>query len=160
MLSGLVGSEMCIRDRSMRMRVQSLALFSGLRNWCCHELWRRSAATALIQPLAWEPPYAASAALKRQKKKKKKKSDHGIIWLIKSLHSHRAQSPYNCLQDLAPPGPADLTELMFPSYPRLRDLCVLPQTAGLILILGLSPGYHSARRNFPIYMALSAPSSP
>ena len=34
-------------------------------------LWRRLAATALIGPLAWEPPYAAGAALKRTKKKKK-----------------------------------------------------------------------------------------
>ena len=32
-------------------------------------LWRRPVATALIRPLAWEPPYAAGAALKRQKKK-------------------------------------------------------------------------------------------
>ena len=31
-------------------------------------LWHRPAATALIGPLAWEPPYAADAALKRQKK--------------------------------------------------------------------------------------------
>ena len=34
-------------------------------------LWHRLAAVAMIRPLAWEPPYAASAALKRQKKKKK-----------------------------------------------------------------------------------------
>ena len=34
-------------------------------------LWRRPAAIALIQPLTWDPPYAAGAALKRQKKKKK-----------------------------------------------------------------------------------------
>ena len=33
-------------------------------------LWCRPAATALILPLAWEPPYAVRAALKRQKKKK------------------------------------------------------------------------------------------
>ena len=33
-------------------------------------LWRRpAAATALIRPLAWEPPYAAGAALKGQKTK-------------------------------------------------------------------------------------------
>ena len=32
-------------------------------------LWCRPAATALIRPLAWEPPYAAGAALKGQKKK-------------------------------------------------------------------------------------------
>ena len=37
-------------------------------------LWLRyrPAATDLIQPLAWELPYAAGAALTRQKKKKKK----------------------------------------------------------------------------------------
>ena len=30
-------------------------------------LWRRPTATALIQPLAWEPPYAMGAAPKRKK---------------------------------------------------------------------------------------------
>ena len=35
-------------------------------------LWCRPAATALIQPLAREPPYAMSAALKKTKRKKKK----------------------------------------------------------------------------------------
>ena len=30
-------------------------------------LWHRPAAIPLIQPLAWEPPYAAGMALKRQK---------------------------------------------------------------------------------------------
>jgi len=38
-------------------------------------LWCRTAAVALIRPLAWESMYAASAALKRQKKKKKKKKE-------------------------------------------------------------------------------------
>ena len=33
-------------------------------------LWCRTAATALIQPLAWELPYAMGVALKRKKKKK------------------------------------------------------------------------------------------
>ena len=32
-------------------------------------LWYRLAAGALIQPLAWEPPYAAGAALKTNKQK-------------------------------------------------------------------------------------------
>ena len=31
-------------------------------------LWRRPAAVAQIQPLAWRSPYAAGAALKRKKK--------------------------------------------------------------------------------------------
>ena len=34
-------------------------------------LWCRLVATALIRPLAWEPPYVTVAALKRQKRKKK-----------------------------------------------------------------------------------------
>ena len=33
-------------------------------------LWHRPAATAPIQPLAWEPPHATGVALKRPKKKK------------------------------------------------------------------------------------------
>ena len=31
-------------------------------------LWCRPAATALIHPLAWEPPYAVGVALRRQKR--------------------------------------------------------------------------------------------
>ena len=33
----------------------------------------RPVGTALIQPLAWDPPYAVSAALEEEKKKKKRK---------------------------------------------------------------------------------------
>ena len=32
-------------------------------------LWCRPAAVALIQPLAWEPPYPAGTALKKKRKK-------------------------------------------------------------------------------------------
>ena len=35
-------------------------------------LWSRPVATAPIQPLTWEPPYAVGAALKRQNKTKQK----------------------------------------------------------------------------------------
>ena len=38
-------------------------------------LWCRPAATAMIRPLAWEPPYVTSEALKDKKKKKKKKKN-------------------------------------------------------------------------------------
>ena len=37
-------------------------------------LWCRPAAAAPIQPLAWEPTYAASSALKKTKKTKNKKT--------------------------------------------------------------------------------------
>ena len=53
----------------MGMQVQVLALPSGLRIQCCHELWCRPTAVAPIRPLAWELPYAVGAALKRKKKK-------------------------------------------------------------------------------------------
>ena len=43
-------------------------------------LWHRLAATAPIEPLAWEPPYATGAALKIQKKKKKKSSGNTYWW--------------------------------------------------------------------------------
>ena len=35
-------------------------------------LWHRLAATVLIQPLVWEPPYATGYSPKKIKKKKKK----------------------------------------------------------------------------------------
>ena len=56
----------------MSTQVRSLALLSGLRIRCCHELWRRPAATPPLQPLAWEAPHAVGTALKKQKKKEKK----------------------------------------------------------------------------------------
>ena len=67
----------------MRLWVLSLALLSGLRiqrfvsgvgrrhgpDIALLWLWRRPADTALIRPLAWEPPYAVGAAQKGQKTK-------------------------------------------------------------------------------------------
>ena len=38
-------------------------------------LWQRPAAAALIQPLAWEPPYAAGAALKSKKQTTNKQKE-------------------------------------------------------------------------------------
>ena len=35
-------------------------------------LWHRPVATALIRPLAWEPPYAAEETLEKAKRPKKK----------------------------------------------------------------------------------------
>ena len=82
----------------MRMRVQSLASLSGsgirrccespcssqlrlrsrmLRPWC-----RPVATTALIRPLAWEPPWLGSGSpkidIKTKKKKKKSKCYSGV----------------------------------------------------------------------------------
>ena len=38
-------------------------------------LWCRPAATALIGPPAWEPPYAAGAALEKAKRQKTKQKN-------------------------------------------------------------------------------------
>ena len=69
---------------STRMRAQALDSLGGLRIQCCHELWRRPAAVFLMQPLAWELPYAARAAVKSQKKKKKdlkiQESSKVVFW--------------------------------------------------------------------------------
>ena len=72
-----------------RLRVQFLALLSGLHIWCCLELWcrvqmvsdlvllwlwlwlwlwPRLAAVAPTGPLAWEPPYAMGVAVKSKNK--------------------------------------------------------------------------------------------
>ena len=71
------------------MRVQFLALLSGLRiQHCCKllcrsQMWFRSsaaiavaqaAAEALIQHLVWELSYARGAAIRRKKEKKKSHS--------------------------------------------------------------------------------------
>ena len=54
-----------------------MGLIPGLAKWVKDPvllwLWCKLAAIALIQPLAWEFPYAASAALKKKRKKKGKK---------------------------------------------------------------------------------------
>ncbi len=50
-------------------------------------LWRRPVATALIRPLAWEPPYAAGVALEMQKdKKNKNKKKLNFYFIYKDNH--------------------------------------------------------------------------
>ena len=51
-------------------------------------LWPRSAATALIRPLVWEPPHAADEALKRQIKKKESGVPVVAQWLTNPTRNH------------------------------------------------------------------------
>ena len=51
-------------------------------------LWCKPAATALIRPLAWEPPYAAGAALEKTKKRKDKKKYKLILTHIFKCHTN------------------------------------------------------------------------
>ena len=87
-----------IRLGTMRLWVQSLASVSGLRIWHCLEMWCRSqtrlgsgipvalvllwlwcrlAATALIRPLAWEPPICHGRGPRNGKKKRPQKKKAG-----------------------------------------------------------------------------------
>ena len=64
-------------------------------------LWCRLEATALIQPLAWEPPYATGTALKSQKpkakkKKKKKIQLYKVNTFSRSGVQHRAHTQQYC----------------------------------------------------------------
>ena len=84
----------------MRLRVQSLALFSGLRirrsvscglgrrrslDSALLWLWCGLAAAAPTRPLAWEPPYAVGTALEKAKRQKKKKRRTQIFHVLLAI---------------------------------------------------------------------------
>ena len=48
-------------------------------------LWCRLGVVAPIEPLAWEPPYAASVALKKQKTKKQKKPGSATLSITRQV---------------------------------------------------------------------------
>ena len=48
-------------------------------------LWCRPAAEALIQPLAWELPYAVGGALKSKKKKKERRNVTSLKLFLKTM---------------------------------------------------------------------------
>ena len=63
-------------------------------------LWHRLAATAPIQPLAWELPYVTSAALKRERERERDEvvplecgemSGHAKVWVLVCIVSN----PFN-----------------------------------------------------------------
>ena len=77
---------------TMRMRVQSLASLSGLRTWCCRELWYRSKTrlgSGIAVAVVWASSYSSDSTpslgtsiccrcnpKKKEKKKKKKKNSN------------------------------------------------------------------------------------
>ena len=69
---------------------EDAVLIPGLPHWVNDPtllwLWYRTATVALIQPLAWDFPYATGAALKKKKKKKK------------SILYHWTSSPKNWIE--------------------------------------------------------------
>ena len=59
-------------------------------------LWRRLAAVALTQPLAWEPLYVTGVALKRQKTKIIRKPN-SAIYFKKNITQTNLVSSQGCL---------------------------------------------------------------
>ena len=55
-------------------------------------LWYRPAATAVIQPLAWEPPYSVGAALEKTKRQEKKKY-HSHFLTYEITHPNKNLAP-------------------------------------------------------------------
>ena len=105
----------------MRTRVWSLVSLSGLRTWCCYELWCRSqtwlgsriavavahrvTAAAMIRLLAWELPYATNAALKDKKRKKKTLTRSSLVaWQLWTQCCQCCGLGYCCGSGLIP-GP-------------------------------------------------------
>ena len=91
-------------------------------------LWRRLVATALIRPLAWEPPCATGVALekaKRQKDKKKKRS-LGTRRDTRGTHTEgrpredTARRPPPVSQGERPPEQPDLPDLGLPASRTVR----------------------------------------
>ena len=52
-------------------------------------LWRKPVATALIRPLAWEPPYAMGAAQEKAKRQQQQKKAEEETEQIKSYQNVR-----------------------------------------------------------------------
>ena len=69
-------------------------------------LWCRLAATALIQPLAWEPPYATGTALKNKTNKQTKKQNHTkksikiFLWQLCHINEERGLKNYTPLLNI------------------------------------------------------------
>ena len=58
-------------------------------------LWPRPVATALIGPLAWEPPYAKGEALEKGKRQKKKQIKENVLGQINLPVSFRWQTKFS-----------------------------------------------------------------
>ena len=72
-------------------------------------LWCRPAAVALIQPLAWEVPYAIGGGPRKQKKKKKKKDHRNQFYFTKFPKLYNL---VRVTQSICPQYPLDLVLLI------------------------------------------------
>ena len=60
-------------------------------------LWCRLVATALIRPLAWEPPYAAGVALEKDKKTNQKNKPKNLDQLGLLGHCYLSEKVFSFL---------------------------------------------------------------
>ena len=101
---------------TMRLRIWSLALFSGLSIQHCCELWCRPAAVAPVRPLAWDHPFVSGLALKSKKKAKKKKKFCTFFFFFErpkgpvSPHHWRSQHVFIEMHPRLHPSPSHCTQ--------------------------------------------------
>ena len=102
----------------MRLRVRSLALFSGIRIWCCRELWCRPTATPLIRPLSLGSSMCHRCGPKKTKIKNKKKS-FTIAFILSNKLLTMAKKP----NDFLPAYVSCLLLSTSASFPRTCSKC-------------------------------------
>ena len=68
-------------------------------------LWRRPVAIALIQPLAWEPPYTMGVALKKKQKKKRKVALKEVALLGEGVGERTEKAESRKDEPFVPPSP-------------------------------------------------------
>ena len=118
-------------------------------------LWCRLAAIALIQPLAWEPPYAAAVALKKAKEKKFTSRDSLPLRELPGQHAPISHSrSHGPDVHLAQPGSLLLcSAFSVPSQPDVAHVCVQTLRTVYACLMLAPPGlnYHS----FPMSLGSS-----
>ena len=111
-------------------------------------LWCRLAATALIWPLAWEPPYATGAALKKVKTKQNKKIKNTVFskfWRPKRSSWGFRREAVACLLQLLVAAWASLAASLQPLPPSSQGLlfCVSTSSPLLSFVRMLVTGFKS-----------------
>ena len=93
-LTGIHGDMGWIPGLAQWIKGSSIAVSCGVGRRRCSDpvllwLWRRLAATVLIRPLPWEPPYAVGVALEKQKSRIERQNQYSSfkknhVFVIKS----------------------------------------------------------------------------
>ena len=105
------GLAQCVKDQALSCGVGHRCRSDTALLWLRH----RPAATTVIRPLTWEPPYAASAALKRVKKKKEKD------FLSPYIHNIYPEYEFSCFEERRESGLKTFPHCLYSYYISLYE---------------------------------------